>query len=148
MKSILVNLKSESDLYEKYSDNISNELINYLIKESKYTKNDVKIVINTKLNIKNLDSLIKNALIKTYEETRKVDRIHNVKQILFFILGIVFLIFSTFVLFDLVKEIVIIAGWVAIWEVVDISLNVDSELKINRKLIKKLIECRIEVNNI
>lgn len=146
MKSIVVNLKNEEDLYEKYNDDISRDLINYLVRESKYTKEDIKIIINTKVNIENIESKIKESLVKIYDDTRKIDKVHNIKQVLFFIIGMLFLIFSTFVLFDVVKEIVIIAGWVAIWEVVDISLNVDTELKINRKLIKKLIDCEIEVN--
>lgn len=146
MKKIIANIKSEDDLYEKYSNSISRDLINYLIKEAKYSNDDnIKIIINTNLNIDNIESLIKDGLVNTYNESKKIDRMHDSKQLMFFIIGIVFLIVSTLVFYDIIKEIIIIAGWVAIWEVVDISLNIDSELKINRKLIKKLLECEIEI---
>ena len=58
MKSIIVNIRRERDLYEKYSNEVSSELIEYLIDEAK-VKNDVEIIVNTKLDINNIDKLIK-----------------------------------------------------------------------------------------
>lgn len=58
MKSIVVNIRRERDLYEKYSNEVSSELIEYLIDEAK-VKNDVEIIVNTKLDINNIDKLIK-----------------------------------------------------------------------------------------
>ena len=43
MKSIVVNIRRERDLYEKYSNEVSSELIEYLIDEAK-VKNDVEII--------------------------------------------------------------------------------------------------------
>ena len=51
MKIIVLNIKQEEDLYEKYSNNVSRDLINYLIRETKYVNDDIKIRINTKLKI-------------------------------------------------------------------------------------------------
>lgn len=148
MKNIVVNLYNESDLYEKYSNGLSRDLANYLVREAKYSNSNIKITINTNLEIDNLEEFIKNGLEEVYIETRKIDKIHNIKQFMFFIIGIVFLILSTMELFNILKEIIIIAGWVAIWEVVDISLNVDSELKLSRTLIRKLINSKFEINKI
>ncbi len=148
MKKIVVNLKDESDLYERYNNNISMDLIKYLMKESKYIKDDFKIVVNTKVNVENLDSLIKAGLNKAYNESRIIDKLLDNKQILFFLIGSLFLIISTYIMNDVLNEIIIIIGWVAIWEVVDISLNVDSEQNLNRRLLKKLLRCEIEVNKI
>ena len=58
-----------------------------------------------------------------------------------------FLIFSTITKPEIIKELILIIGWVAVWEVVDIAINVDSKQKFNRKIIKKLIDCKITVNN-
>ncbi len=146
MKTITLYIKNESDLYEKYSNNISKDLINYLIRETKFINEDVNVVVKTNLKINNIEQLIKEGLFKAYKESKKIDNFLNNKQIIFFIIGIIFLIFSTFIKYDVIKEIIIISGWVAIWEVVDISLNVDSELKINRKLISKLMSSKIEIN--
>ena len=146
VKTITLYIKNESDLYEKYSNNISKDLINYLIRETKFINEDVNVVVKTNLKINNIEQLIKEGLFKAYKESKKIDNFLNNKQIIFFIIGIIFLIFSTFIKYDVIKEIIIISGWVAIWEVVDISLNVDSELKINRKLISKLMSSKIEIN--
>ena len=146
MKIIVLNIKQEEDLYEKYSNNVSRDLINYLIRETKYVNDDIKIKINTKLKIDNIENIIKNGLMKIYNESRKFDKILDSKQIMFFIIGVMFLLLSSLIPTALIKEIIIIAGWVAIWEVVDISLNVDSELKLNRKLVKKLMNSNIEIN--
>ena len=147
MKNIIVNLNNECDLYEKYNNSLSRDLINYLIRESK-VKDDIKITINTNLEIDNLEKFIKNGLENAYIENRRIDKVHDIKQLTFLIVGLILLILSTINLYNVIKEVIIIAGWVAIWDVVDISLNVDSELKLTRKLIKKLISCEIEVNKI
>lgn len=148
MKTIAVNIKDESALYDDYSNDISKNLIEYLITEAKYSNDDIKIVVNTKLDIKNIDLLIRNGLEDAYKKSKKRESRYNSKQIMFFIIGVMFLLLSTFIENnDIVEEIIIIAGWVAIWEVVDISLNIDSEIKINRKLIKKLLKCDIDINN-
>lgn len=148
MKNIIVNLNSKDDLYEKYSNGLSRDLVSYLVREAKYADSNIKIIVNTNLEVDNLETFIKKGLEEVYMETRKIDKIHNIKQFMFFIIGIVFLILSTMGLFSILKEIIIIAGWVAIWEVVDISLNVDSELKLNRTLIRKLINSKFEINKI
>ena len=147
MKNIVVNLKDESDLYGKYNNDVSKDLIKYLIEEAVLIGEDANIIINTKLKIDNIDEIIKKGLIKEYNESKKIDRIHNNKQIVFFLIGTIFLILSTFINYSVIKEIIIISGWVAIWEVVDISLNLDSKSKISRKIIKKLINSKIEINS-
>ena len=58
MKSIIVNIRRERDLYEKYSNEVSSELIKYLVDEAR-VKSDIEIIVNTKLDIKNIDKLIK-----------------------------------------------------------------------------------------
>lgn len=146
MKNIIVNIKKESDLYEKYNDNLSKELINYLIEEAR-VKDDIKIIINTNLNINKIDVLIKEGIINAYNNSKRLDKYLDNKQIVFFITGVIFLIISTFIKYSILNELIIIAGWFVIWEVVDISLNIDSKLRINRKIIKKLINSEIEVIN-
>ena len=78
-------------MYEKYSNNVSRDLINYLIRETKYVNDDIKIRINTKLKIDNIENIIKKGLMKIYNESRKFDKILDSKQIMFFIIGVMFL---------------------------------------------------------
>ena len=63
-------------------------------------------------------------------------------------MGIVFLILSTLIKYDVIKEIIIIIGWFVIWEGVDIALNLDSKLRIRRKKLKRLINSEIIINNL
>ena len=146
MKSIVVNIRRERDLYEKYSNEVSSELLNYLIDEAK-VKEDIEIIVNTKLDINNIDKLIKKGLEDSYKDTKLIDKFYNSKQIKFLIFGILFLLFSTFMKLELIKELVLIMGWITVWEVLDIAINIDSKQKFNRKIINKLINCKIKVNN-
>lgn len=146
MKDIIVNLKNEEDLYEKYNNKLSSELIEYLLKETKKTKGNLKIIVNTSLNIENIEQTIKDGLLNAYEETKKFDDLYDNKQLSFFIMGFIFLLFSSLIKYDVIKEIIIIIGWFVIWEGVDIALNLDTKLRINRKKLKRLINSEIIVN--
>ena len=146
MKSIIVNLRKEQDLYEKYSNEVSSELIKYLVDEAK-VKDDVEIVVNTKLDINNIEKIIKEGLENSYNDTKIIDKFYDNKQIILFIVGMIFLIFSTITKPEVIKELILIIGWIAVWEVLDIAINIDSKQKFNRKIIKKLLNCKIKVNN-
>jgi len=146
MKSIVVNIRRERDLYEKYSNEVSSELIKYLVNEAK-VKDDVEVIVNTKLDIKNIDTLIKEGLEDSIKDIKKIDRFYDSKQVILFIVGMIFLIFSTLTKPEIIKELILIVGWVAVWEVMDIAINIDSKQKYNKKIIKKLINCKITVNN-
>lgn len=146
MKSIVVNIRREKDLYEKYSNEVSNELIKYLVNEAK-VKDDVEVIVNTKLDVKNIDTLIKEGLEDSIKDIRNVDRFYDSKQVILFIVGMIFLIISTLTKPEIIKELILIVGWIAVWEVLDIAINIDSKQKYNKKIIKKLINCKITVNN-
>ena len=146
MKSIIVNIRREKDLYEKYSNEVSSELIKYLIDEAK-VKDDVEIIVNTKLDIKNIDKLIKSGLEDSIKDIKKIDKFYDNKQVILFIVGMLFLIFSTITKPEIIKELILIIGWVAVWEVMDIAINIDSKQKYNKKIVNKLINCKITVNN-
>ena len=59
----------------------------------------------------------------------------------------IFLIVSTLTKPEIIKELILIIGWVAVWEVMDIAINIDSKQKYNKKIVNKLINCKITVNN-
>lgn len=145
MKSIVVNIRRERDLYEKYSNEVSKDLIKYLVDEAK-TKEDIEIIIKTKLDIKNIDKFIKEGLEESYKDIRVIDKFYDNKQVLLFIIGMIFLIFSTLTKPELIKELVLIIGWIAVWEVLDIAINIDSKQRFNKRIIKKLLNCKYTVN--
>ena len=148
MKVIEVNLKSEDELLEKYSGKLSNELLKYLINESKYTDESLKIVVKTNMEADSVKDVIKSGLNSALKNAEYIDKLYNNKQILLFIMGITILIISTLILNQVIKEIVIIAGWVFIWEVIDISLNTDIETRITKRTVKKLLKSRSAVERL
>ncbi len=145
MKIIKLNIENKSDLYEKYSNNLSKELINYLIKETKYVKDDITIEVTIKFKVDNLEEFIKEGLIKTHNNYKKIDKIIDNKQLIFFIVGLTFLVISTLVKQNIIKEVILIAGWVAIWDSIDMSFNDANELKLNSRVIKKILNSEIKI---
>lgn len=146
MKSITVNLTRESDLYERYNDDVSDALIKYLIKEAK-TKDKIEVIIKTKLEIDNIEFLIKKGLQQELNDTKRIDKFYDFKQLRFFVIGIIFLLISTLMGYEILRELVLIIGWFAIYEVVEITFNTSSILRRKRKAIKKLLSCNIKINN-
>lgn len=145
MKIIKLNIENKYELYEKYSNNLSKELINYLIKETKYVKDDITIEVTIKFKVDNLEEFIKEGLIKTHNNYKKIDKIIDNKQLIFFIVGLTFLVISTLVKQNIIKEVILIAGWVAIWDSIDMSFNDANELKLNSRVIKKILNSEIKI---
>lgn len=148
MRVIEVNLKSEDELLEKYSGKLSNELLKYLITESKYTNENLEILIKTNLEFDSVKKVIKDGFKAALKNAEYIDKLYNNKQIFLFIIGITMLIISTLILNQVIKEIIIIAGWVFIWEVIDISLNTDIETRMTKKTIKKLLKSKVVVERL
>lgn len=145
--NIYITLKDNLDLYSRYSNDIKDEFLDYIISKAKYKKGKFKIVINTNLKIDDLESIIKKSLREYYLEYKMKDRYYNIKQLIFFIIGLLFLIISVFLKEAILNNLAEIAGWIAIWKVLDISLKIDYESRIIRKSIKKILKSRIIVKD-
>ncbi|MDD5980408.1 MAG: hypothetical protein PUC23_04805 [bacterium] len=145
-KIIYVDLENESDLFEKYNKNIvSEELINYIIKNSIHIDNEtkIKIVINTKIKGIDIVSLIKEGLIFEHQKSIKEHERNNIIQILYLILGIFAIFLSTLINETIFKEIILIGGWVLIWTMVEMELFQDNKNKLKRHILKRLIASEI-----
>lgn len=149
---IKIDIQNEYDLLEKYDKSkISTNLIDYIIKKAYYTKkhDTIKILIqsdcNTSIKIKELlIAGLKNAYEKTnYEQKRK-----NIIQILLLFLGSLFIFLSSRINDTFIwKELLLITGWVPIWEMIDIELFNDSKSNRTKKIVKKLMISKIEIVN-
>lgn len=148
-KIIEVYLHDKYDLVEKYNENkLSKELIEYITKQAiPVGKNDkIKIVLNVKCDNMDRDctELLKVGLSEEYNRIIKEHEITNIKQFCLLILGIIFLFLSTLINDETIwKEILLIIGWVPIWEAVDIELFSDIKSKRKKKIIKKLLNSEI-----
>lgn len=163
MKNKIVNIidiiiKDKEDIYNNFnSSKLSSELGNYIYNQSV----GYPIKEDLRINIKIEDELTKNEkndivdMIREYfglsiRETLIYYKYNNFKKMVLFILGIILIYISHFVgtINDfLISEVFLIIGWVAIWEVFENILLVESKKKFKLKQLKKLVKCKISFEN-
>ena len=146
MKSINITIKKEEDFFEKYnSTTVSKDLLNYIIEKSS-TKNITKLIIESKLKL-DFKLFIKEGLKKELEKSNEDTKRINIMQIMLILLGTFFIFISVLLKKHIIwNEIVLIIGWVPIWEAIDIELFRDSKERKKRNIIKKLLDIDIEVH--
>lgn len=148
-KVINVDILKEEDLLEKYNVKRANKnLIEYLIKESRYVEDYEKItvLVNNKCKTKiDIIEKITEGLKDEYDKVSREYHRNNIIQIALIILGIVFLFISSLIDESVIwKEVVLIIGWVPIWEAVDLELFRDFSGRRRKKIIAKLLSSDIE----
>jgi len=150
-KPIEIDLDSQDDFVEKYDKNkVSNELLDYIINQITHInkKEQIKIIINKKAMLKqDCSKMIKEGLKEEY--SRNLQQLHdnNVKQILLLFLGATFLFLSTLIDKGIIwKEILLISGWVPIWEMIELELFSDVKSNKKRQIINKLLKSEITEN--
>ena len=153
---ISVFINDREDIYNKYNENkLSNELGGYIYNQSlpfKLDKN-VKIDIKTKFEIDDVEKEKIKKLIKEYfdlgiKETLVYYKFNNIKNIILSVLGILLIIASRFSSNNyLISEVFLIVGWVAIWEVFDNILLVETKKRFKLKRLKKLKKYNITFDN-
>ena len=151
-KIIDIDIDKEEYFFEKYNHNLINKtLINHIINESIYTKkhDTIKLIINNNTKLK-ID--INEELIKGFN--RELDNLvimnerNNLIQLALLFLGIVFLFLSRlFSNFSIWQEVLVIIGWVPIWEMIDLELFRDFKNRRKIYIIKKLLKSEIIVNS-
>lgn len=145
---ITIDLTEKYDVVEKYNeDKAAEEILKYVIRQAmlveKYEK--LKVIINnqTELRGKSID-ILKAGLRDEYKKSVKERKNNNFKQIIFFLLGVLFIFFSTLIKENTIwKEILLISGWVPIWEMVEMELFPDMEGRQKRKIIKRLLKAEM-----
>ena len=149
---IKVDLLYKENFLEKFNqDEVSNGLINYLIEEmmAKKNKNNVKIEINNKCKLEiDLKKMIRAGLDKEYKKSLRAHNFYDYQQAIFFILGLALLLLSNLVTKStIIKQVLIIIAWVPIWEMVELELFEDTQGRRRRKIIKKILRSKIEIEN-
>ena len=149
---IEIDIKSKHDLVEKYNENkISYNLLKYIIRETMQIKQNkkIKIIITKNENIKeDCIEIIKQGLEEEYKRSLEERNRNNLKQLIFFLIGLVFIFIATRIPNrGMWREIILITGWVPIWEMIEIELFPDVYGRRKRKTIKKLLESEIIEEN-
>ena len=150
-KIIEIDLYDEDDFYERYNrKKVSKSLINYLIDETKSNlkKEKIKIIVNSFLD-KNIDckSFIIEGIKDEYNKSYKKQFYISTNQFFYLILGIIVIFISTLISAQVIREVVLICGWVLIWAMAELEIFSDTEGRKRRKILKKLLNSSIEVKN-
>ena len=148
IKVISVVLDRKFDFLRKYSDNkVSTDLIEYLIdiidKINKYEKVVIRLNKRCELDVNSI-KIIKEGLKEEYKKSIQLRDENNLKQLWFLLMGAFIIFLSTKVPEDLFwKEVLVIIGWVPIWEMFEVELFPDAKERKRRKAIKRLLKCQI-----
>lgn len=150
---IHVDLEEKQDLYDEYNWNILNDkLANYIDKQISKSRFRDKIIIEISAGfmLTKEKEKMRNCIISHYKdvliEINFYEKSNNIKKIMLFLLGVIFLILSNSLVGTINKvfvELLNIAGWVAIWEIVYIVLFTDNERKFKRLRARQLIKSKI-----
>jgi len=147
-KIIEIDVSCKEDLFEKYNKKeVSRELINYLMESTLPLLNQdpIKLIINNGINEKiDITELIKEGLQKEYRKNLHKYFHNNVQQVIFLIIGVILLFIYTLIEGTVLKEIILISGWMFIWVLLETEIYADTKSKMKRKIIEKLLNSEIE----
>ena len=150
---IHIDLEGKEDLYDEYNWNILNDkLAKYIDKQVSKSKFENKIIIE--INIGTKDEIDKEKMSKCIleyysdilAEMRVYEKLSLTRDFLLFTLGVFFLLISNglqILHISLLTELLNIAGWVAIWEVIYNRLFVLNERKFKKKRAKQILKSEI-----
>ena len=152
-KIIEIDITDKNTFFDTYNQKrVSSNLIEYIIKQAMIIGNQdkIKIVINKKCSLeKDCSKLVKEGLKEEYNRSLKKHHNTNMKQVGLLLLGILLLFISSRIDDSLIwKEVLLISGWVPIWEMIELELFPDAEGRLKRRVINKLLNCEIVENNV
>ena len=147
-KNIVIDIERKFDLVNKYSDKkVCKDLIEFLIDRIDDFKPsaNVKIFINKNKNIEeSATKLIREGLKVEHKNNLKERDESNLKQLWLLCMGLILIFLSSKVPDAIMwKEVLLIVGWVPIWETMEIELFPDAVARKRRKSIKRLLKCEM-----
>lgn len=142
---IEIDITNKHNLIDKYNEKkVSHGLIEYIIKQVNDINlyKEIKIKINKKCHIdEDCVNLIKEGLKEEYNRSLRKRNDNNLKQFIFFFLGVLFIYLSTLIEAETVwKEIILITGWVPIWKMIEVEILADVAARRKRKIINKILK--------
>lgn len=151
MKKVLnIDIFDEESLYEPYNKQmVSRSLIDYMINvtNSFPKKAEIEVVVNSRVGKKeDCEKLIKDGLKREHNIYLRKYRNNNWLQVIYIIGGVLILLLSMFPdENELIKEVLIIAGWVFIWTACEVEFITDIENRNKRKLINRLLKAKYSI---
>lgn len=153
MQEIDIYIHSKKDLTETYDEKVvSSSLIQYILQRAIYIKRkeSIRLILHVSNDTKGCTKQIQKGLEEEYRTNLQQHYIINIKQFLLLIIGLGMLFISTLIQNnEILEEIILIGGWVPIWEAIELELLTDTKDRRIRKLLKKLLKSEmIEMEDI
>ena len=151
---IAISFDEKDDYINQFNNNkLSNSLSNYILEECRGKSLANRITLNVKTNFK-ISVQEKEEFIKMVHENYKTDleeytlvlKHSNLKKIIIFFIGIILIYlayFNDIVSNKVISEVILVIGWVAIWEAAYTWLFESNENRIKIKRLKQLAKCQI-----
>lgn len=154
-KETIIEISFEEKDYINQFNNtkLSNSLSNYILEECRGKSLANRITLNVKTNFK-ISNQEKEEFIKMVHENYKTDleeyvlilKHSNLKKILIFFIGVILIYLSYFKEIsnnEVISEVILIIGWVAIWEAAYTWFFESDKNRIKAKRLKQLAKCQI-----
>jgi len=145
--NIEVQIKNKNDIISSYNDKmLCEEFHNYILNNCKLHKiSDITLNINSNLSeleLKEVTNLIHNYYQDLSIKAKKLDCYDDYLRLIIFFLGILFIILSHFFKMFF-SEVLLIIGWVLIWEIIYDIFFSQIRRKRNAKIYEKLATSKI-----
>lgn len=148
---IHIDLEGKDDLYDEYNWNILNDkLASYINKQVSRSKLDDKIIIEISagFTMNKEKEKMRSCILEHYNDVLKeceiYDKVDVTKKIFLMLFGLIVLVVARNIeVAGIISELLNIAGWVAVWEVVYSLLFTDNERKFKQKRAKQLVKAEI-----
>ncbi len=151
---IEISFDEKDDYINQFNENkLSNYLSNYILDECKGKSLANRITLNVKVNFK-MSSKEKEEFKKMIHENYKSDlseymlilKYSNLKKMIVFFAGIILIYLHYFKDISnnkVISEVILVIGWVAIWEAAYTWLFENSKNRVKIKRLKQLTKCKI-----
>lgn len=154
MIEIKVDLNNKESFYSEFNeDKLSNNLNDYIINEcyGESTKEDISINIYYNFKISKIEedkmiNVLKNNFQMQIDDEKYYLEHEKVIELLLFSLGILFLIlyYALFRYIEIFSEIILIMGWLAIWESTYTFIFSSFQKEIKIKKLKNIVNANIK----
>lgn len=152
---VIIDLKKKGDFVSRYNNNtLDSKLKEYIINElvGYSTESKVTITINSAFELTDEEKehyvkILKKEFKEDLDEEKYLVKKNKIKEIYSSVVGTLFILASYFMNLDILgvlKEIILIVGWVLIWEVAYSIIFTNGKRKISLRRLKQISNCKIE----
>ncbi len=146
--TITIDIENKDDYTCPYNNRkLNSELLSYILDESKGIplQNKIEIEIHSHFDSnekKSFIEILRSNLGEDIKENYLEMKLTYIKAILLFLFGLLFVLLSN-ITPQIIKEIILIIGWVGIWESCYIFLFDRIHTRIKIKKFKKLVNAKV-----